>query len=109
MKEHNIKPVYKIIICIIVSLVIDGLYLFTQFWYLICYDCTNTFFELFTIPNEVAGIILFFLIAFIAGIVIALAGKPLKLLRREKIIFITLNFVVIIGFVVWWLWECYSC
>ena len=107
MKQHNMKPIYKIILCIIVSLVIEGLYLYIQFWYLICYDCNNTFFKLFAIPNEVVGIILFFFIAFVAGIVTALAAKLLKLLRREKIIFIILNSFVIIGFVVWWLWECY--
>ena len=84
MKEHNIKPVCKIILCIIVSLVIDLLFLYAEFKYFIELICFDTFFGLFSIDSELIANMLYAAIGLVAGLVVVLACKVLRLGGKGK-------------------------
>lgn len=101
MKRHSLK----FILCIIVSLVIDFIFLYTEFWYIIYWGSNDTFFGIFAIPNEIIGIILFIFTIIIAELVVVLACKLLKLTPKEKKVFFIINSILIIGFLVFWLWQ----
>ena len=103
MKQHNMKPINKIILCIIVSLIIDFLFLYAEFWYFIYWGSSNTFLGLFLIPNEMVGVILFIITIIIAEIVVALTCKVLKLTPKGKKLFFIVNSILFIGYLIFWL------
>ena len=102
MKQYNMKPIYKIILCIIVSLVIDFFFLYAELEYLISMKCCSTFFGLFTISNYSVADMLYAVIGLVTELVVVLACKLLKLRGKGKKIFIMVHSIVIVGFLVLW-------